>query len=197
MRALACLVISTLAVSCVPEANAAHSAPRATSKAVSQALGQPVQVPPQLAMLSTNEVVEIAKTLPSWVSLDAVQMVPGVGPAFVDSFTVNCDNTAAFAAATGCDSGTGIPSVDPIGIIAPPCSGLSMISYTCQNKTTVEVTVGDSSIVDPGGTENAPIYCSTNCPAQEFGGNARREYCRGDTDTTIACRALVSATSAP
>jgi len=55
--------------------------------------------------------------------------------------------------------------------------------------------VGDSSIADPGTTRNAPVYCLTNCPAQEFGGDVSAEYCRGDTDTTIYCRAQIGGTS--
>jgi len=100
----------------------------------------------------------------------------GVGPAYVDSFTVGCASSATL-------------------IQAP---GGAMISYTCQNSSTTKVAIGDTGIADPTDGQNSPIHCATNCPSQEWGGNARAEYCRADTGTvTIYCRALVSVTSAP
>lgn len=138
--------------------------------------GLALTVPAHLAAMSPAEFSAMLSALPAGVPLDAVSLIPGVGPAFVDSFPVSCTSAAAVA-------------------IQP--SGGAMISYTCQNASTTMVQVGDSAVADPGTTRNAPIHCATNCPSQEWGGNARMEFCRGDTDTTIYCRALVSVVSAP
>lgn len=101
--------------------------------------------------------------------------LPAVGPAYVDSFSLSCAQSAATR-------------------ILPK----NTISYTCQNPSTVRVAVGDSTISDPaGGLVDAPIYCATNCPSSQWGGNALQEFCRGDTPTTVYCRALVSRASAP
>jgi hypothetical protein len=130
-----------------------------------------------LALLGASCIGE-ARASPPGVpeGLSLVQAAPAVGPAFVDSFTVACG-----AAAT---------AIEP--------SGGAMVSYTCQNVSTTEVAVGDSAIADPTDGQNSPTYCATNCPSQEFGGNARKEYCRADSGTvTIYCRALVATTSAP
>lgn len=69
-----------------------------------------------------------------------------------------------------------------------PTSGKAITAYDCQNTSTTKVAVGGSTISDPGTTADANIYCSTNCPSQEWGGGVRQEFCRGDTDTTITCR---------
>lgn len=156
------LVACLLGGSCIEEAHASPPLPVSTLSA--------------LPGYSAAQVAEVAASLPAGVPLSAVQMIPGVGPGYVDSFTVSCTSAAA-------------------ALIRP--TGGAMVSYTCQNASTTLVHVGDSGISDPGTTRDAPIYCATNCPAQEFGGNARAEYCRGDTDTTIYCRGLVAVTSAP
>lgn len=169
------LSVLLLGASCIGEARAGTPA-LTLSQQVSARLGVEVTVPQALAGMSAAEVVGIAANLPTGVPLDMVTMVPGVGPGYVDSFSVSCTSAAAV-------------KIQP--------AGGAMISYVCQNAATTLVHVGDSTISDPGTTRDAPIYCLTNCPAQEFGGNARAEYCRGDTDTTIYCRALVSVTSAP
>jgi hypothetical protein len=111
----------------------------------------------------------------SVVSYAAAHQDPrvAVGPAYVDSFTVSCGTSATAITAT------------------------AQISYTCQNNSTTKVAVGDSTIADPSGTQNSPIYCATNCASREWGGNARVEYCRAPTTTTIYCRSLVQTSSAP
>jgi hypothetical protein len=95
----------------------------------------------------------------------------------VDSFSKRCTTTAS--------------------VIASALSN-NVLSYSCQNTSTTKVAIGDSGIADPTDAQNSPVYCATNCPAQEWGGNAKAEYCRADTGTvTIYCRALVAAGSAP
>jgi hypothetical protein len=117
-----------------------------------------------------------AHAAPGGPVLELAQAAPAVGPGFVDSFAVACTTSAT-------------------AITAAPHN---MLSYTCQNSSTTKVAVGDSGITDPTDAQNAPIYCATNCPAQEFGGNAKIEYCRADTGSvTIYCRALIAASSAP
>lgn len=112
------------------------------------------------------------------VAIETAGQTPAVGPAYVDSFSVSCTTTAAF--------------------IAPANNSRNILSYSCQNTSTTKVAVGDSGIADPTDAQNSPTYCQTNCPAQEWGGNAKAEYCRADTGTvTIYCRALVAATAAP
>lgn len=120
-----------------------------------------------VAVLAFAERVD---ALPPPGSLDVAQMQAAAGPGYSDSFTVSCTSAAA---------------------VKIQASG-NQQSYVCQNTSTTKVAVGDSGISDPGTTFDAPIYCATNCPGQEWGGNLRFEYCRGDTDTTIVCRALVT-----
>ena len=57
--------------------------------------------------------------------------------------------------------------------------------------------VGDSGIADPAfATRNSPVYSGDTI--REWGGNAKKEYCRADTGTvTIFCRALVATAGAP
>jgi hypothetical protein len=127
-----------------------------------------------------------AHAAPGGPVLELAQAAPaGVGPAFVDSFTVTCATTAT--------------AIAP----AAPYSR-SMISYACQTPAaaetagTVLVAVGDSGIGDPTfATRTSPVYSGDT--VREWGGNARTEYCRADTGTvTIFCRALIStATGAP
>lgn len=119
-----------------------------------------------------------AAPLSTGPAIELGQSVAEVGPAYVDSFTVSCSTTAT--------------------LISSPAA-VNMLSYTCQNVSTTIVGVGDSGIADPDiATRTSPVYCATNCPSQEFGGNARLEYCRADAGTvTIYCRALVAANSAP
>lgn len=190
MKALSLLLapVALLGASCIGEARATPPLrdltaettgfvpPLSLSEQVSAQLGVSLEVPRALARLSPAEIVDIVHALPAGVPLDVVSLVPGVGPAYVDSFTVSCTSAAD-------------------ALIQP--SGGAMVSYTCQNASTTMVAVGDSAISDPGTTRDAPIYCATNCPSQEWGGNARVESCRGDTDTTIYCRALVAVASAP
>lgn len=117
-----------------------------------------------------------AQATPGGALLELGQATAMVGPAYVDSFSVNCGATAT-------------PIVASAG---------SMLAYTCQNATTTKVAVGDSGIGDPTSAQNSPVHCQTNCPSQEWDGNARREYCLADTGTvTIYCRALVATSSPP
>jgi len=200
MRALLAVMAALGAASCIPEAKASQPAlelaaelsafvpPLSISDQVSAQLGMSVEVPRALASLPPADLASLVQALPAGVPLEVVSFVPGVGPAYPRSFSVNCDNSAAFAKAVV----DGVDLTTPaVGRIEDPWGG-NMISYTCQNTTTTLVEVGDSAKLDPGTTRKGPVYCSTNCPAQEFGGNLRLEYCRGDTDTTIRCRAMVA-----
>ena len=128
--------------------------------------------------------------------ISIVENLPGVGPAYVVSFPVNCADSESFANAVVPAVFTGAITTPAVGKIKDPFGG-SMISYTCQNASTTLVQVGDRYTVDPDTTRRGPIYCATNCPAQEWGGNAKIEYCRGATDTTIYCRALVANVTEP
>lgn len=116
------------------------------------------------------------------VGIEVARAAPAVGPGFVDSFAIVC------------------LSASPVAI-APP-SGMAMLSYECINESTTMVAVGDNDIPDPGTTREGPVYCATggSCPAATkafFGGNVSGEFCRGDTDTTIRCRAMVAGTAGP
>ena len=123
-------------------------------------------------------------------AIEVAQMTPAVGPAYVDSFTVTCATTATAIVA---------PSATGAGAVGPG----AMISYSCQTPAaaetggTVLVAVGDSAIADPAfATRNSPVYSGDTI--REWGGNARKEYCRADTGTvTIFCRALVTTAGAP
>jgi hypothetical protein len=148
-----------------------------------------------LAIVMTSAESVRAGYVPAGMSIEAAQFLPGVGPAYVRSFPVNCADAEAFADAVVVQA-TGAITTPAVGKIADPFGG-SMISYVCQNTSTTLVQLGDSKTVDPDTTRRGPIYCATNCPAQEWGGNAKLEYCRGATDTTVYCRALVSYTYAP
>ena len=122
-----------------------------------------------------------AEAAPGGPVLELAQGAPAVGPAFVDSFTVTCGATATLI-----NSSEG-----------------NMLSYSCQTPASAEtggtvlVAVGDSGIGDPAfATRNSPVYSGDTI--REWGGNARREYCRADTGTvTIFCRALVAVSVAP
>lgn len=200
MRALLVVIAALGAASCIPEANASQPSlelaaelsafvpPLTVSDQVSAQLGMSVEVPQALASLPPSDLASLVQALPAGVPLEVVSILPGVGPAYPRSFSVNCDDTAAFARAVVTGTALTTPAV---GRIEDPWGG-NMISYTCQNTSTTLVEVGDSATIDPGTTRKGPVYCSTNCPAQEWGGNLRLEYCRGDTDTTIRCRGMVA-----
>jgi hypothetical protein len=122
-----------------------------------------------------------AEAAPIHGTIETMGAAAVVGPAFVDSFSVTCATTA-----TAISSSVG-----------------TMISYTCQTPASAEtggttlVAVGDSGIADPAfATRNSEVYSGDTI--RQFGGNARREYCRADTGTvTIFCRALVTTSVAP
>ena len=122
-----------------------------------------------------------AEAAPGGPVLEFAQGAPTVGPAFVDSFTVSCGATATAILSTAGN----------------------MLSYSCQTPASAEtggtvlVAVGDTGIADPAfATRNSPVYSGDTI--REWGGNARREYCRADTGTvTIFCRALVAVSVAP
>lgn len=99
---------------------------------------------------------------------------------FSDSFTVACIAASATA-------------------IQPPAPNTGLMSsYTCQNTSATKVAVGDSTIADPSGTQNSPIYCgAAGCGATDWGGNVYVEYCRSPAPVTIYCRAAVNTSSAP
>ena len=127
-------------------------------------------------------IVACAGAIAAAPPIGIMQSLPTVGPSFVDSFTISCTSAAAVA-------------------IVPP-SGFAMISYECVNEATTMVAVGDSAITDPGSTRGAPVFCAAggSCPAAAkaiWGGNISREFCRGDADTTIYCRAMVAALTPP
>lgn len=114
--------------------------------------------------------------------IGVLQSLPTVGPSFVDSFSLSCTSAAAVA-------------------IVPP-SGASMLSYECINESTTMVAVGDSAIADPGTSRVSPVFCAAGgtCPVAAkaiWGGNISKEFCRGDTDTTIQCRAMVATLTPP
>lgn len=138
------------------------------SCAGTQQLGPRYEPPPEVEVVAFQAVpLDVGRWLPADTTTG-----------YVDSFTINCTSAAAV-------------------LIAPPSGGYTMRSYSCQNDSTTKVHVGDSTISDPGTTRDAPIYCATNCPSQEWGASAFAEYCRGDSNTTIYCRALVRTGSAP
>jgi hypothetical protein len=124
-----------------------------------------------------------AHAAPGGPVLELAQAAPAVGPAFVDSFSVSCTTTAT--------------------AITPGAPYASMISYSCQTPAsgetagTVLVAVGDSAIGDPAyATRTSPVYSGDT--VREWGGNAKKEYCRADTGTVVIfCRALIAASSAP
>ena len=126
-------------------------------------------------------VVVDAYASPAGPVLELARDTPAVGPAFEDSFTVSCGATA-----TSIQSSVG-----------------TQISFTCQTPASAEtggtvlVAVGDSGIADPAfATRNSRVYSGDTI--REWGGNARRSYCRADTGTvTIFCSALVTTGSAP
>lgn len=108
-------------------------------------------------------------------AVTVAQQVAAAPSGFVDSFSVSCTSASAVE-------------------IAPP-SGKRMLSYACTNESSTLVHIGDSGIADPGTTRNAPAICSSCALGATAYGDVQSEYCRGDTDTTIYCRAVVS--SAP
>lgn len=116
--------------------------------------------------------VAAAVASPQGVAIEASQQVAAAPSGYVDSFSLLCTSAAAVA-------------------IRPP-SGSSMLSYACTNESSTLVHVGDSGIADPGTSRNAPSYCSSCAAGATAYGDVRLEYCRGDTDTTIYCRALVT-----
>lgn len=138
---------------------------------------------PLLAAISALVALAVveAHASPAGPVVELTQASPGVGPAFVDSFTVTCATTATLIAST---AGT-------------------QISYSCQTPASAEtggtvlVAVGDSGIGDPAfATRTSEVYSGDT--TRQWGGNARREYCRADTGTvTIFCRALVTTGTAP
>lgn len=117
------------------------------------------------------------------VPLDFAQsQMAAAGPAmFVDSFSKDCTTTAS--------------------VINP--SGWFMVSYACQAPAAAEaggttlIAVGDQDIADPAfATRNSPVYSGDT--VREWGGDAKKEYCRADTGTvTIYCRALLLTTTEP
>ena len=108
-------------------------------------------------------------------AVTVAQQVAAAPSGFVDSFSISCTSASAVE-------------------IAPP-SGKRMLSYACTNESSTLVHIGDSAIADPGTTRNAPAICSTCALGATAYGDLQSEYCRGDVDTTIYCRAVVS--SAP
>ena len=106
-------------------------------------------------------------------AVTVAQQVAAAPSGFVDSFSVSCTSASAVE-------------------IAPP-SGKRMLSYACTNESSTLVHIGDSGIADPGTTRNAPAICSSCALGATAYGDVQSEYCRGDVDTTIYGRAVVSA----
>lgn len=193
MRAIV-LAIAVLAGSCIPAAQAL-TPPLSVAEQLAALTGQSIEIPAALAGMSAGEIYDLMQQLPANVALEAVQIVPGVGPAFVQAAPVNCADSESFANAVG-DARAGTITTAAVGKLRDPFNRRTL-SYTCQNTSTTLVQVGDSAIVDPDVTRRGPVYCATNCPSQEWGGNAYIEYCRGATDTTVYCRFLVAVADAP
>jgi hypothetical protein len=183
---LCLLIVGASIVLCMDGIPSAHASPPTASVAVEVARGLDMSLPvtpftQYLDTLTPGEATALLRALPANVAIEAVQMIPGVGPGFVDSFTVSCGATAT--------------------LIQP--TGGAQVSYACQTPQssetagTVLVGVGDSAIADPAfATRNSPVYSGDT--VREWGGDARLEYCRADTGTvTIFCRSLVSVVAAP
>lgn len=113
--------------------------------------------------------------------LDALQALPAVGPAYLDSFKVTCASTATLIRA-------------PAGPnVAVKCTA----PQSSETGAAVFVGWGDSGIADPAfGTRNSPIICGSGCAETSFTANGRQAYCRADTGTVdLFCVALVSVDS--
>lgn len=113
--------------------------------------------------------------------LDALQMMPTVGPAYLDSFKVTCASTATLVRAPAG------PNV-AVKCTAPQAS---------ETGAAVFVGWGDSGIADPAfATRNSPIICGSGCAETAFTANGRQAYCRADSGTVdLFCVALVSVDS--
>lgn len=113
--------------------------------------------------------------------LDALQALPAVGPAYLDSFKVTCASTATLIRA-------------PAGPnVAVKCTA----PQSSETGAAVFVGWGDSGIADPAfATRNSPIICGSGCAETSFTANGRQAYCRADTGTVdLFCVALVSVDS--
>lgn len=110
--------------------------------------------------------------------LDALQVLPAVGPAYLDSFKVTCGAAATLVRA-------------PAGPnVALKCTA----PQSSETAAAVFVAWGDSGIADPAfATRNSPIICGSGCAETSFSANNRQAYCRADTGTVdLFCVALVS-----
>lgn len=113
--------------------------------------------------------------------LDALQALPAVGPAYLDSFKVTCASTATLIRA-------------PAGPnVAVKCTA----PQSAETGASVFVAWGDSGIADPAfATRNSPIICGSGCAETSFSANNRQAYCRADTGAVdLFCVALVSVDS--
>lgn len=113
--------------------------------------------------------------------LDALQAMPAVGPAYLDSFKVTCGASATLVRA-------------PAGPnVAVKCTA----PQSSETGAAVFVGWGDSGIADPAfATRNSPIICGSGCAETSFTANGRQAYCRADTGTVdLFCVALVSVDS--
>ena len=113
--------------------------------------------------------------------LDALQVMPAVGPAYLDSFKVTCGAAATL-------------------IRAPAGPNVALKCTAPQSGETAASTFvawGDSGIADPAfATRNSPIICGSGCAETTFTANNRQAWCRADTGTVdLFCVALVSVDS--
>lgn len=117
--------------------------------------------------------------------LELAQVMPAVGPAFLDSYSVSCATSATSLNPTGYTNAA----------IAIECSA----PESGETGATTLVAIGDSGIADPAsGTRNSPVICGSGCNRAAWSGNAQQAYCRADTGTvTLYCAALIPALSAP
>lgn len=113
--------------------------------------------------------------------MTALQAMPAVGPAYLDSFKVSCGATATL-------------------IRAPAGPNVALKCTAPQSGETAASTFvawGDSGIADPAfATRNSPIICGSGCAETTFTANNRQAWCRADTGTVdLFCVALVSVDS--
>lgn len=113
--------------------------------------------------------------------LDALQAMPAVGPAYLDSFKVTCGATATLVRA-------------PAGPnVAIKCTA----PQSTETGATTLVAWGDSGIAAPAfATRNSPVICGSGCAETTFSANNRQAYCRAGSGTVdLFCVALVSVDS--
>lgn len=150
----------------------------ALTSCAAQQLGGPQYEPPPEVVAFQSLPLAAARSMPA-----------DYGEAgYLISWTVNCpEGSAALVTPPTANGSVAITIGQVVGDI------------TCQNATTTPVSFGDSLITDPLlATRDAPAYCLTNCPLQQWSRPVQKAYCRSDVGTiVIQCDAAVKATDAP